>query len=253
MLGRASAGVAAYLQREGPATQAAILRIALVALLWDRWASDFLLYKADTAFHWAVYGSFMVATPLLFCGLFTRVAAWWTAATMLAVFYGLGVGEGVESYTHHHTWLLTMFAVLMPLIPSGRALSVDRWLAMRRARRLGAPEPSDHGPTWAMPLLGLQLSAMYSWAAFDKCTWAFASGQRLHHIFQWYYGSADPIALPGFQWMMTGMAPPAAKNRFPFVTQSIVPSAYFFILAPNRPARYLVNSTPNSCSVEMRT
>jgi hypothetical protein len=192
----------AHLDRQGPAMQSALLRIALVALLWDRWASDFLLYKAKSPLQWAVFVSFMLATPLLLVGLCTRFAAWWTAATMLGVFYGLGVMEGADSYTHHHTFLLTMYAVIMPLLPCGRALSIDRWIAIRRAEARGEPIPAATGPTWAVPLLGIQLSAMYFWAAFDKCSWAFASGSRLHHIFQWFYGSADPIEIPGFATLM---------------------------------------------------
>jgi hypothetical protein len=95
-----------------------------------------------------------------------------------------------------------MFAVLMPFTPCGRALSVDRWLALRRAARTGSEPPSSWGPTWAIPLIGLQITSMYFWAAYDKCTWAFASGQRLHAIFQWYYGSADPIEIAGFSGVM---------------------------------------------------
>lgn len=223
------------INREESALPSALMRIGLVALVWDRWASDFLLYKADTPFHWLVYGSFMVATPMLLVGFCTQFAAWWTAATMLTVFYGLGVVEGVESYTHHHTYLLTTFAALMPLLPSGKALSVDRWLLLRKAEQKGELLAPPTGATWAVPLIGLQLTSMYVWAAYDKCTWAFASGQRLHHIFQWYYGSADPIAIPGFEWMMTAaavgtIAGELALAVFPWFARVRLPTLLFGVV-----------------------
>ena len=239
---------AALLDRDESAVPSAIMRIALVLLLWDRWASDFLFYKADTPFEWTIFVSYMVATPLLLVGLFTNLAAWWTAATMLGVFYGLGVANGVEPYTHHHTYLLTSFAVLIPLLPSGRALSVDRWWSLRRAEKMGLPPPPARGNTWAVPLIGLQLTSMYLWAAFDKCNWAFASGQRLHHIFQWYYGTADPIAIPGVEWIMVGMAlgtivgevalalfPWSARLRMPTLVFGVVFHGALFISLPVGP------------------
>ena len=211
------------------------MRIALVLLLWDRWGSDFLFYKAETSLQYAVFVSYMFATPLLLVGLFTQFAAWWTAATMLAVFYGLGVMGGVESYTHHHTYLLTTFAVLIPLTPSGRALSVDRWWAVRRAERAGIAPPPATGDTWAVPLIGLQLTAMYLWAAFDKCSYGFASGQRLHAIFQWYYGSADPIAIPGFPALMAvsavvTIAGECALAIFPWIPKLRLPTLLFGVI-----------------------
>ena len=223
------------LARHESAVPSAIMRIALVLLLWDRWASDFLLYKADTPLQYVLYSSYMVATPLLLVGLFTQLAAWWTAATMLGVFYGLGVMGGVESYTHHHTYLLTTFAVLIPLIPSGRALSVDRWWAVRKAERTGQPAPPATGDTWAVPLIGLQLTAMYVWAAYDKFNYAFASGQRLHAIFQWYYGSADPIAIPGFSGLMVASAAVTicgelALATFPWIPKLRLPTLLFGVV-----------------------
>lgn len=223
------------LTREESAVPSAIMRMALVLLLWDRWASDFLLYKADSPLKWAIFSSYMLATPLLFAGIFTQFAAWWTAGTMLAVFYGLGVVGEVESYTHHHTYLLTSFAVLMPFLPSGRALSVDRWWAVRRATRAGLAPPPATGATWAVPLIGLQLTAMYLWAAYDKCNWGFASGQRLHHIFQWYYGTADPIAIPGIEWIMLGMAAGTIVGElalaiFPWIPRLRIPTLIFGVV-----------------------
>lgn len=183
---------------EGSTRSAALLRIALPLLLWDKWARDFLLFKQESPLDLAIALSFFVATTLLLIGLWTPVAVVWNALTMLTVFFYLGVVKGVEPYTHHHTWLLVCYSVLLATTPCGRSFSVDRWRALARAEGRGGACPPERGPLWGLRLLALQTCLVYVGATLDKLNGPFLSGVRLQHIFVDRYGSADPVDLPGF-------------------------------------------------------
>lgn len=191
---------------EGSTRVAALLRIGLVFLLWDRFAGDFLGYVLKPGLPTAIAFSFYPATLLLLLGAFTRFAAAWAAATMLALFYGLGIAGGVEPYQHHHVFLLVSLTVLLAFTPCGGSFSVDRWRAVVRAERAGQPVPPERGPLWGQRLIALQVSALYFWTAYDKCTAAFLSGQRLQHILISFYGSSDAPPFPYFARVMEGFA-----------------------------------------------
>jgi hypothetical protein len=182
---------------EGSTRPAALLRIALPLLLWDRWARDFLLFGLETPVDLAIGLSFFASTTLLLVGLWTRVAVVWTALTMLVVFFHLGVAQGLEAYTHHHRWLLVCTSVLLVFTPCERSFSVDRWWWLLRAEGRGGACPPEHGPLWGLRLLAMQTSVVYVGAAYDKLTWPFLSGVRLEHLFLERYGTADPLTLPG--------------------------------------------------------
>lgn len=190
---------------EGSTRPVALIRIGTVLLIWDKWAFDFLLYKAASLVDLAIALSYFGSTTLLLVGLCTRVAAAWTAVTMLAVFFYVGVVRGAN-YNHHHTWLLVATTVLLVFTPCGRSFSLDRWLALRRADRSGIPPPPERGPLWGQHLLALQVSAVYLWSAVAKSDRPFLSGVRLQHIFTTYYGSSDPPAVPFFAEAMQVLA-----------------------------------------------
>jgi hypothetical protein len=188
---------------EGSTRALGILRIGLVALLWDRWGGDFLLYHhVATPGTLAVAISFYLSTFVLLFGLWSRFAAAWVAGTMLTVFYWMGIVHKVESYTHHHVFLLVCYAAFLALTPCGASFSVDRWLAVRRAEKAGIAPPPERGPLWGQRLIALQVSSLYFWAAYDKCTRAFISGERMQHIILSRYGSSDPIGIPHFELLM---------------------------------------------------
>ncbi len=188
--------------RPGPTQVLGVLRIALIGLEWARYARNFQLFRDSRPEMMGLSALFFLATSLSFFGLWTRPAMALNAAVMLITYYYVGFALDVEPYTHHHTYLLMAFAVVMALTPSGRSLSIDRWLALRKARRQGAPAPEQVGNLWALPLLGVQLSAIYFWSAWDKCYGAFISGERMEHYLMYlYFGSTYPD-LPGFRGLM---------------------------------------------------
>ena len=87
-----------------------------------------------------------------------------------------------------------MATTCLALTPCGRSFSLDRWLAVRRAQRAGAPLPEEHGNLWALRLIGLQLSAVFFWGGWNKLTLgtqsvhvAFLSGDRLEQTLLYYH------------------------------------------------------------------
>lgn len=177
--------------KEGSTRSLAIIRIGLMGLLWDRWASEFLLYKADSRLELLIGASYFVSTTMVLFGIWTRFSTIWAALTMLGVFYGLGVYGGIESYTHHHTWLLASSTVLLAFTPCGASYSWDRWRALVKAEKAGVAPPPERGPLWGQFLLAFQVCMVYIWGAYDKTSVAFLSGQRMEHHFLTLYGTSD--------------------------------------------------------------
>lgn len=183
---------------EGSTRTVALIRIGLVALLWDRLAAEFLLYRADDAVELAVSLGFFLATGLLFVGLWTRFAAALNAVVMLTMFVFLGHVRDVEPYRHHHVFLLVASSVLLAFTPCGRSFSLDRAWALYRQHGGGGAAPPERGPLYGQRLLAMQISAVYLWAAWDKLTPGFLSGERLQHILIDRYFTSDPVTLSGF-------------------------------------------------------
>lgn len=179
--------------RPGPTHVLGLMRIGIIALEWARYARNYELFRDSRPEVMALSTAFFAFSALGFFGLVTPVAMAGNAVVMVLTYYYLGFGLDFEPYTHHHTHLLMVFAVVMALTPCGRSFSVDRWLALRRAERLGQPPPEQQGNLWALRLLALQVATIYFWGAWDKVQWPFLSGERMeHHALSMYFGSAYP-------------------------------------------------------------
>lgn len=173
------------LAREASTRSAALLRVALVALLWTRWAAELTLVATPSI---PLSLAFFTATALLFVGLHTRVAAPATALVTLVIYFWFGVHRGHTAWIHHHHFLLVSMACICALTPCGRSFSLDRW-------RHPAPE---RGPVWALRLYTFQLAAVYLWSAVDKLSPAFLGGARLEQIAMNLYFGSDPPEGPLF-------------------------------------------------------
>ncbi len=102
------------------------------------------------------------------------------------------------AFRHHHTFLLVMAILFIALTPCGRSYSLDRWLALRRAKKLGLPPPSEIGNLWGLRLIAIQLSVVYFWTAYEKLYWGFLSGERMELLFYNYYAGYDYASILGF-------------------------------------------------------
>jgi hypothetical protein len=173
------------LAREGSTRSAALLRIAVVVLLWVRWAPGLTLAETPSV---ALSLAFFAATSLALIGLWTR---WTMAATAIvaAVMYGwFGVHRGNTAWIHHHHYLLVSASWVVAMTPCGRSLSLDRW-------RTGAPE---RGPVWALRLVTIQVAAVYLWSGVDKLSPEFLNGTRIEQIAMALYFGSDP---PEWGWI----------------------------------------------------
>ncbi|CDX31767.1 conserved membrane hypothetical protein [Mesorhizobium sp. ORS 3359] len=186
---------------EGSSRSSALIRIGLAMLFWSRWAGELLLYRDQSPAGLFLAANFFLATALLFVGYHSRLAAVWTGSVGLAMYYYFGFELGREPWTHHHTYLLAVAALLIALTPCGRSYSLDRYLAVTRAERAGVPPPAERGNLWGLRLIVVQLSVLYFFAAFDKSNHAFLSGARLEQIFLWFYAGSDYPS--GLAWPAT--------------------------------------------------
>ncbi|RUX11902.1 hypothetical protein EOA27_20830, partial [Mesorhizobium sp. M2A.F.Ca.ET.037.01.1.1] len=186
---------------KGSSRSSALIRIGLAMLFWSRWAGELLLYRDQSPAGLFLAANFFLATILLFVGYHSRLAAVWTGSVGLAMYYYFGFDLGREPWTHHHAYLLAVAALLIALTPCDRSYSLDRYLAVTRAERLGVPPPAERGNLWGLRLIVVQLSVLYFFAAFDKSNHAFLSGARLEQIFLWFYAGSDYPS--GLAWLAT--------------------------------------------------
>lgn len=181
----------------GSSRSSALIRIGVAVLFWSRWAGELLLYMNQSIIGLVLSLNFFLATTLLFIGYKSRLAALWTGAVGLVIYFYFGQALGREPWTHHHAYLLAVTALLLTLTPCERSLSLDRYLAVARAERSGQPPPPERGNLWGLRLIVLQLSVLYFFSAYDKTSFAFLSGARLEHIFLWFYAGSDYPDFPG--------------------------------------------------------
>jgi hypothetical protein len=144
---------------------------------------------------------FFLASACLCVGLASRWAALVSGLLGLAFVHYYGIEGGYEPWAHHHTELLAFATLLLALTPCGASYSVDRWLSLRRARRVGKPPPAERGPRYGLDLLALQMSVVYFFSAYDKLNVPFLSGQRLEAILGWFYWGSDFPDQPALPWL----------------------------------------------------
>lgn len=179
---------------EGSTRGVALVRMAIVVNAWARWSDEHVLYRNLDPEALIVAFTFFVSSTLTFFGLFTRFAAPIFAATAFHFVYVSGFARGHEPYTHHHTVLLAWAALFVALTPSGKSLSIDRLLALKRAQKEGTLPPPEVGNLWGARLMVLQLSSVYFWGAIDKTYLAFANGARMSHYLMNYYTGPTELA-----------------------------------------------------------
>lgn len=185
---------AATVDFEGSTRAAALIRIGLVLALWGCVGEPLSLTRATGALEAAEIVVFFGASLAMLVGLGTRGATAITAAILVHLYLDAHLGLGGRArafFGHHHQALLTTVTLLMILVPAGRSISVDRWLALRRAEAVGRPPPPERGPLWGVRLIALQLSAVYVWSAIDKLSPDYLSGARLERIAMDFYLGSD--------------------------------------------------------------
>ena len=169
-----------------------LIRIGLVLLIWSRWAGELILCRDIRLSAILLNSAFFLLTGLMCVGLWTRASSMGTAIIISIMFVMR------ESWHHHHTFLLIISTLFIALTPCGRSYSLDRWLALRRARKSGLSPPPEIGNLWGLRLIAIQLSMVYFWTAYEKLYWGFLSGARMELLVYNYYAGYDYASIPGF-------------------------------------------------------
>jgi hypothetical protein len=180
--------------RPGSTRHLALLRVGLVGAAWSEWAYVRLLYKAETPVELLTTVAFFLGTGLAFVGWFARTGMFLAGLSAMGLVYGYGLYAGQNVYWHHHSKVLAHALLLASLLPIGNSLSVDRWLAVRRAEASGRPVPSADGDLWATRLFCVAEAVVWFWGAVDKVEWRFLSGDRMVQIIFGYYSMLADLA-----------------------------------------------------------
>lgn len=83
--------------------------------------------------------------------------------------------------------------VLLALTPSGRSLSIDRAIEVRRARREGRDPPPERMPWWQLELFLISIASLYFWAAENKTDKAWLNGERMERYWIEWFGGSDSL------------------------------------------------------------
>jgi hypothetical protein len=144
----------------------------------DQWYWTMAFFNTDDMrIVGALFGVWMGVTFLFLVGWRTRlmnVAVWFL--TMCFINRNPVVGNSGDD-------LLCVSLFLLMLTPSGRALSLDRWLAKRRYVKRGLPLPADWDaptvPPWGLRLLQIQLCVVYLTTGLAKLRGSIEWGDGL--------------------------------------------------------------------------
>jgi hypothetical protein len=182
-------------EREASTRGFALYRLLLVAVVF------FYTTKASQ-FH----PGYVEAPPLRqLMGLLMMVSAWlaWlgfqtrVATAVLAFSWGFlhlkwGMSERPGQLMEDAHMLQAL--VVLALSPCGRSLSLDRWLAVRRAEKHGQAIPPEMGPVWPAGLMIISLSCMYTWIFLGLATPTWFSGFAVEQIWLSQWASSDAFA-----------------------------------------------------------
>lgn len=181
----------AIFEDEGSSRAFGLLRIALALIVWTRYANSQVFAREVSAIALIRSVAFFVLSTLMLVGLRSRLATAAMAVLLWLFYFYWGKEMGIDSWAHHHNYVLAMLVTILAMADSGRSYSLDRVVALRRARKRSESPPDELCPVWPRYLMMIQLSAVYFFGAFDKTTFAFLSGQRMEGYLVWFFLGFD--------------------------------------------------------------
>jgi hypothetical protein len=147
---------------------------------------------------WPFYAACMVVLALFTIGLWTRITS------VLAALITISYAYRVPAATFGLDQINSMLAVYLAIGPSGKALSVDRWLALRRGRApIGGAQPSASA-NLALRLINVHMCVIYFFAGISKLQGdAWWNGMAMWLAFANYeYQSMDMTWLAWHPWLV---------------------------------------------------
>lgn len=184
-----------------------IMRVFLTYMIYAQFASPWVSHRVDDnpgvlLMTWAVF----ISAAFVMIGFKTRVATavMATAFAVLHLYYGVVLGlspsyevdPGQVVGAREFAWEVQEFqlVLLLALTPSGRSLSIDRALEVRRARAEGREPAPERIPWWQLELFVIHAAAMYLWIGHDSLRDSWISGAQFGHDFIWYWSFSDLFA-----------------------------------------------------------
>lgn len=190
------------IQYEGSTRGAALIRIGTAPILWSRCGPELRLLDF-TAAPFVFFASvlFFVGTLLMFVGYKTRVAC--ILAGIAVTYFHNGealYNQAGKQFLYTQYWWLP---VCLAMTDSGKSFSLDRWLALRKAKKTGKEPPAEWGSLFGLRLLAIHMSHIYFWGAYDKTDWEWFNGERLDRIWMDQVGTSEypegPLFAFGFR------------------------------------------------------
>jgi hypothetical protein len=167
-----------------------LIRIGLALLAIAEMGDFVTVRESGLGISALVYGSAI----WMLIGYQARVATFFSA---IAVWLTIHL---VPTTLHHHTYIEAVASTALAFTPCGASFSVDRWLAVHRAKAKKEPIPEERGNLWATRIIGLQMSALFFWGGYHKLTLgtqsiqtAFIHGDRLEQTLIYYYSLPVPF------------------------------------------------------------
>ena len=136
---------------------------------------------------WTAYAVSMAVLALFTIGMWTRLTS------ILSLFITISYAYRVPAANFGLDQINAMLAMYLAVGPSGDALSIDRWLAVRKGRASGrGPQPSA-GANLALRLINVHMCVIYFFAGISKLQGeAWWNGQAMWQAFANYeYQSLD--------------------------------------------------------------
>ncbi|HEY4220714.1 MAG TPA: hypothetical protein VGO62_05210, partial [Myxococcota bacterium] len=196
----------------------ALVRIFFAPVLWTGYGADFPLWNILNGGHGTPHPEFtvpwmlvafplyFVGTTLMFVGFQSRLGCVLTAAALAVIHLVIGRGHGYAHFSHHYNQLTFFTAVALAFSPCGASLSVDRWLAVRRARLVGAPLPAELAAQTARYALCVLSTSIYLFGAIDKMRAGFVDGAEVERLFAYYFLDAEMPHFAAFHPLMQLLA-----------------------------------------------
>lgn len=221
-----------WLDLEGSTRLFGLMRIALVLLLWSTWATPFIVHFDMHMPRVALSLGFYLSSVPLLVGLGTRWVAPFMAAVLIASSVLLGQGDPSSIWLTQERQLATLAAVLLALAPSGRSLSVDRLLALRRVKRVGAPLPDERGPLWSLRLIQLCAAGILLTTVVGQLSSEWLSGSAV----AWGLLGINLVGLFGVWWRRTRVVALAVVclgylGLYPFMLVGVIGMTVTWLLA----------------------
>ena len=111
---------------------------------------------------WPAYAASMAVLALFTIGLWTRVTS------ILAFLVTVSYAYRVPAATFGLDQINAMLALYLAIGPSGQALSLDRWLAVRRGRAPACAAGAERGANLALRLINVHMCVIYFFAGVSK-------------------------------------------------------------------------------------